>query len=99
MKTTKQNLLSLSLLLSVVIFLGAGCSSGSYRSEIQDRTVKNCDELEPDNPYSYESGHYAGFEWAQRNEPSICSGNSNSFIEGCEEFQSQQEDYENCLDR
>lgn len=32
------------------------------------------------------SGHKAGYEWAQRKgitDPSVCSGNSNSFVEGC----------------
>ena len=35
------------------------------------------------------SGHSAGFEWAKENaagDPSMCSGNSNSFVEGCEAF-------------
>jgi hypothetical protein len=35
------------------------------------------------------SGHSAGYEWAKENaagQSSLCSGNSNSFIEGCEAF-------------
>jgi hypothetical protein len=35
------------------------------------------------------SGHEEGFQWAQNNDvtdSSECSGNSNSFIEGCEAF-------------
>ena len=35
------------------------------------------------------SGHSAGFEWAKENaagDPSMCSGNSDSFVEGCEAF-------------
>lgn len=35
------------------------------------------------------SGHSAGFEWAKENaagDASACSGNSDSFIEGCEAF-------------
>jgi hypothetical protein len=36
-----------------------------------------------------QSGHDAGYEWADRNgieHPDDCSGNSDSFIEGCEEY-------------
>jgi hypothetical protein len=35
------------------------------------------------------SGHNAGFEWAKENaagDPSVCSGNGDSFVEGCEAF-------------
>lgn len=62
--------------------------SSSYSS-------KNC--LEPENPYGSGSGHYAGFEWAENRSPSYCTGNSNSFIEGCEEYLYQLENYENCV--
>lgn len=33
------------------------------------------------------SGHQAGYDWARRkdiDDPAICSGNSQSFIEGCQ---------------
>lgn len=36
------------------------------------------------NPFSYGTGHYAGFEWAKKKNVSSCGGNSTSFIEGCE---------------
>lgn len=46
-------------------------------------------------------GHDAGEEWAEENgitDISDCSGNSNSFIEGCEDYVNQleqeQEEYE-----
>lgn len=35
------------------------------------------------------SGHTTGYEWAENNDiqdPGDCGGNSNSFIEGCEEY-------------
>lgn len=35
------------------------------------------------------SGHLAGYEWAEANgidDPDDCGGNSQSFIEGCEEY-------------
>jgi hypothetical protein len=57
---------------------------------------RDCNALEPENPYSEGSGHYAGFEWAERNDPGTCGGNSISFIEGCQEFQSQSAAYEAC---
>jgi hypothetical protein len=34
------------------------------------------------NPYPKNSGHYAGYAWAGKE----CSGNSQSFIEGCEKM-------------
>jgi len=35
------------------------------------------------------SGHQAGYDWAERNDitdPDDCSGNSESFIEGCKSY-------------
>jgi hypothetical protein len=46
---------------------------------------------EPENPYSPGSGHSAGYDWAERT-GGDCSGNSNSFNEGCEEYYSQAEE-------
>tara|TARA_Y100000310_G_C20089211_1_gene537450 strand:- start:92 stop:331 length:240 start_codon:yes stop_codon:yes gene_type:complete len=40
------------------------------------------------NPYSDGTGHYAGYEWAERTGGS-CNGNSRSFNEGCEEYYRQ----------
>lgn len=62
-------------------------------SDSSSYSSKNC--LEPENPYSTGSGHYAGFEWGENG--NSCGGNSNSFIEGCEEYLSQLEDYEKCI--
>lgn len=47
------------------------------------------------NPYSPGSGHYAGFEWAQDNNVSSCGGNSQSFINGCEEYLRQKANCDN----
>lgn len=55
---------------------------------------EDCSVLEPDNPYSIESGHYAGFQWGENG--NSCGGNSTSFIDGCEEYLRQLENYENC---
>lgn len=62
-----------------------GCSSNPSNSsyeyedeEVEDRYIGN--------PYSSGSGHYAGYEWAERKGGSSCGGNSQSFVEGCEEY-------------
>ena len=52
----------------------------------------------PSNPYSEGSGHYAGYVWAEENEPTICSGNSGSFIERCETYMSQVYAHEECIE-
>ena len=56
------------------------------------------------NPYEFSTGHYAGYEWAKKNFDSWaleyaetgnvreCSGNSESFIEGCNEYIKQKEE-------
>lgn len=67
--------------------------SDSYSNTYSSRT-KDCSTLEPENPYSYGSGHYAGFQWGERG--NYCSGNSQSFIEGCEEYERQDEIYTQC---
>lgn len=51
-------------------------------------TETGIDTAEIGNPYSQGSGHYAGYEWAERT-GRACSGNSTSFIEGCEEYRIQ----------
>ena len=40
------------------------------------------------NPYSEGTGHYAGYEWAERT-GGDCDGNSQSFNEGCEAYYEQ----------
>ena len=85
----------------LLLLLATGCLSSSSNSESfgkqEAQTERNCDALEPDNPYSPGSGHYAGYEWAEQNEPSVCGGNSTSFIEGCQVYQQQAAAYEACL--
>jgi len=92
------------LFLSVV---GAGCgavgdeqksSFRPYKSEVTGEKVTDCSRLEPENPYSEGSGHYAGYEWAQEN-GTDCNGNSESFNEGCEEYARQEADYDSCLSK
>ncbi len=57
-------------------------------------SAKECNS--PANPYSEGTGHYAGFEWAERNDAGSCGGNSTSFVEGCEEYVRQSEEYDKC---
>jgi hypothetical protein len=41
------------------------------------------------------SGHQAGYDWAEENDlddPDDCGGNSQSFIEGCEEYAEENSD-------
>ena len=95
--------IALVILLCVALAaLMLGCSSESSSTtpaQEEATTSRNCNALEPDNPYSPGSGHYAGFEWAEKNDPGSCGGNSNSFIEGCEEHQRQKAVYEACVSK
>lgn len=91
--------------MSIALFFLAGCndSGGSqksilnpYKSEETGAVTRDCSTLEPENPYSAGSGHYAGYEWADSRNASSCGGNSQSFIEGCERYLDQLRDYSNC---
>lgn len=53
---------------------------------------------EPSNPYDKGSGHYAGFEREVEKEEE-CGGNSDSFIEGCQEYIRQLNSYNFCLEK
>ena len=67
-----------------VMLLGAGCFSvGSKKEAVHP----------PSNPYDQETGHFAGFEWAEQTGGG-CDGNSVSFNEGCEEYYDQLSKYE-----
>lgn len=79
----KNTIITLALLATTLII--TGCSSNNNDDYY---TEDNGGKVEIGNPYSEGSGHYAGYEWAERNGES-CSGNSTSFIEGCEEYYRQ----------
>lgn len=79
-------------LFGLLLALGFGCSSGSTTTHSSD-----CSNLEPENPYGSGTGHSAGFEWGESGKP--CSGNSQSFIEGCRAYERQESNYQNCLSR
>jgi hypothetical protein len=67
----------------------------SYR----DNDVNSGYYTEPENPYDEGSGHSAGYEWAEENDVDSCDGNSNSFIEGCEEYLDQKAQAEEEFDQ
>lgn len=72
----------------VVCLLLAGCSSGSTYSG--NSQYEDTQQEAMGNPYSEGTGHYAGYEWAERT-GGDCNGNSNSFNEGCEAYYEQSE--------
>lgn len=63
-------------------------NNGYYYNDYSDY------QSEPENPYDDGSGHSAGYEWAEENDVDSCGGNSDSFIEGCQEYLDQQEEYD-----
>jgi hypothetical protein len=67
----------------------AGCSDSSS-------STSNTNCAEPENPYTEGTAQYDGFKWAAENGDSTCEGNSDDFNEGCREYNSQEEDYEDC---
>jgi hypothetical protein len=66
--------------------------SDSYSRPSSYKHKEDC--VEPENPYDEGSGHYAGFQWGE--DGKTCGGNSSSFIEGCEEYETQEEAYNTC---
>lgn len=81
------------------LLLTIGCRSSSESSTPSDSTgtgasASSC--TEPENPYDEGSGHYVGYEWAENSGSGTCGGNSQSFIEGCEEYESQEAEYQEC---
>jgi hypothetical protein len=81
--------------LGLSFLASAGCPSHDSASDQKEaRSAGGC--REPENPYAPGSGHYAGFEWAEEKAPSTCGDNSDSFIEGCEEYERQADAYKEC---
>jgi len=65
-------------------------SNDNYYSESDSCTP-------PSNPYNDNGWHDAWFDWAERTWW-YCDWNSQSFNEWCEEYYSQQNSYDNCVD-
>lgn len=78
--------MNMSFGLLVACLLLVSCSSGSSYS--RNSGYENTRKEAMGNPYSEGTGHYAGYEWAERT-GGDCNGNSQSFNEGCEEYYEQ----------
>lgn len=104
------NRFKISLLVIITLsLLASGCGNSAYSGSDSDYvggyySGSSYDDyenapVEPENPYStFQEGHYAGYEWAQDNEVDSCGGNSDSFIEGCEEYVNERDEYQSSLD-
>lgn len=72
-------------LITILIF--SACSGGNGGGKYDDYQEPAEEIVE--SPYSDGTGHDAGFQWAEEKgitDPSDCGGDSDSFIEGCEEY-------------
>jgi hypothetical protein len=78
----------------IVIFcmFASACGSDSKVDNEKER-AQVC--AEPENPYAKGTGHYAGYEWAEEHGGN-CTARSSSFNEGCEEYEEQEAQYEDC---
>jgi hypothetical protein len=97
----KEGTRRLALLLELVFagsILTFGCRSSAPAdsSDSGGGASSTSECIGPENPYDEGSGHYAGYEWALNNGSGSCSGHSQSFNEGCEEYESQQAEYDDC---
>lgn len=82
--------LAIALVLGFVL---TGCTSSKH-SDAKEDAKASCEE--PSNPYDEGTGHYAGYEWAESRGSGTCDGSSQSFNEGCEEYESQVAEYDEC---
>lgn len=90
----------------LTLLLQAGCgdpstsaSPPSLAEGPSTGNVVDCSSLEPENPYDDDSGHDAGYKWAIEHEPASCTGNSDSFEEGCEQYLQRLTAYQACESR
>jgi hypothetical protein len=79
---------------TIAVVLMTACSSPKPPESKAEAEAKACKE--PENPYSQGTGHYAGYEWAEKKGSGSCDGSSQSFNEGCEEYENQDAEYEEC---
>jgi hypothetical protein len=81
-------------LTGMLLIVGCNSSKTSDSDEPRNNVGGHC--AEPENPYDEGTGHYAGYEWAQENGSGSCNGSSESFNEGCEDYETQDSEYEEC---
>jgi len=79
-----------------ILIVGCKSSAPSDSSESNGPAASAPNCTEPENPYDEGSGHYAGYEWAESSGSGTCGGNSQSFIEGCEEYERQEAKFQEC---
>ena len=77
----------------VGLLLIVGCTSSRHTEIQEEEAGATC--TEPENPYDEGTGHYAGYEWEEKNS-GTCGGSSQSFTEGCEEHERQESEYGEC---
>ena len=80
----------------IVITCFFGCSNESPATGQTTFSKNNQQCVVPYNPYNDSGGHDAGFNWAMENKGG-CTGNSDSFNEGCEEYHRQITEYNECI--
>lgn len=80
-------------LTGLLTLIGCGASKSSSNDD-EGGAAASC--TEPENPYSEGTGHYAGYEWAEKNASGDCTASSQSFKEGCEEYEEQESAYQEC---
>lgn len=73
------------IIILVFILIFTSCSSQNSEDHY---SYEDGNKIEIGNPYSPDTGYYAGYEWAERT-GGVCSGKSQSFNEGCEEYYRQ----------
>lgn len=79
----------------IATLLIGGCTSSRSSGSNKERDAgRHCNE--PENPYAEGTGHYAGYEWAEDHCSGTCDGSSQSFNEGCEEYETQEAEYQEC---
>jgi hypothetical protein len=94
--TTMKHFILAMTLSGLLLIVGCTSSTSSRSSDTSegDKAAPKC--TEPENPYSEGTGHYAGYEWAENKGSGACGGSSQSFIEGCEEYERQETEYQEC---
>jgi hypothetical protein len=90
-----KKLKKLPLLLGLCLagFCLTGCTDSTSSSSTESNSSAHCEE--PSNPYSDGTAEYKGYEWAQEHGRS-CNASSSEFTEGCEDYDSQEAEYEEC---
>ena len=103
----KWIIIIIGIVVLIYLFSGSTKNKNPYESETSQVNVitsspitqtKKEDCQFPNDPYDEGSGHYAGFEWEAENGYE-CGGNSDSFIEGCQEYLRQLNSYNTCMEQ